>query len=1227
MRDSIILIATQHMRRTAAAVDLTITGLIDHLNFFLAIQALRDWVVANEGAKEAEDHLNAGLAYALRYLPEARELFIEHFSLLAAEDPQIQQALRIATMGGGKEGVWNFCKAVVMALSRLNLKKVDLAKISDGEDLKRFRQIAAIAATESPAARLNACAGVIHKRNRRSKAWITKAASLAHAAPSDDEALVTAAAEARSAAAEMAVIEARIEGAADGEEEKVADLKIQKANLAAAIAAIAEASPNPSVIKAVAATERTTQTSHATEMGKKLGMTPEQEKAMMASGKAIIAAGAGSGKTRVLAGKVVDIITREGVRSDRIIATSFSKKSAAELKKRVLDYGGANLLDAGDDGFGTTHSVALKLLRQFSPQIANAKIMDSDAYLVKMAMKQVMLRPEYGSYPVDPEPVGMFDGLYQPDIQGDAPIDTGWVPEAVEAGPPPDRDSGKKELHTAIRGRWGLRGLGEWADGKGFSWGRSLIRFCDYITDNGLGPADLDDAAWQELKRILHTNSGASNIGRNRALNMSSDAFWQLMETSRANVMGKMAAGTKGRGKGSDKASRYWNEPANQWFNLGIKKMVDTGGRAIGVKRFSTAISKHRANLVTPSQAWAKEKDVFAAVYGAYDWLKHNDPVNAGQIDFDDMLVEACKMLVANPTARAMVQAKFTHVLVDEAQDLNRAQHVLFGLVTGYYDPQTLQPRSDGKMKANTFVFIGDDKQAIYEFRGATPDLFIERSDAFQSGEGQKGDFETHMLEMNFRSGSDIVDAANKLIAHNSKQIPMVCKANVDRKGKGLIHNVEVSTHEEGAAYTAEQIEEMIDGEGAIATPDDFGVAVRTNAEAYAFGVEMLKRGIPFRSKVSFFNDPTTQALVLWLKLAGSSNPKDINEVVLNAHRVPRFNLDKTFEMEIQKQARGQNYLEFLSGGGWRYIYTGDRQEWRNEKNVRPYVEALEYVHNLAGDPQDILNEILNLKGSEMFGERQTVIDSLIEKVKGSPEHMDMLSEESEDGSITDEAIKGLALAPIQPLMGLIGDYEDLGPALAFVERLQKANDKKHKDDNPDAADYHEPAVVIDTCHGWKGLETKHIFVPMAKGVFPHKASEGDEEQMASERRLAYVALTRGENSVTIINPMVTHTGQPGGVSQFVGEACIRPLGGEDVTAKQASLEPFDWQEMSLGDMGESDIDFTDYESWAEEQVDLENTWEGDLSLNGDPLAEQWKDTGYEDDLDPLTAAWEGLED
>ena len=898
--------------------------------------------------------------------------------------------------------------------------------------------------------------------------------------------------------------------------------------------------------------------SHATEIGKKLGLTEEQEDALMVTGKSLIAAGAGSGKTRVLAGKVVDIINREGGKSSQIIATSFSKKSAAELKERVLKYGGESILDGGSQGFGTTHSIGFSLLKKLNPKFKRAQVLEG-SYLIKMAMAQVGMSG--GGFRQPPSPVGMFDGLVGTKSQS-----VSISPDEVPAG-----GAVTEEDITLRKVVDQMYGLARWGVGKDAAWAIKEEKLLRPLADR-LDSLTIDSLSAAEKALINQLTS----IKR----------YQNSLKRSRDNLDPNYKVANYGR---RQKGLNYWKEPAGQWFNInGVFK--DEDNNAIGPKRVGLAIGKYRSNLKTDSEAWSEaqtnKERLMAACYGAYMWLKDNEPNSVGKVDFTDMQLECIKELIKNPKALAAVQKQYKWVLVDEAQDLNKLQHLLFGLIAGAVDPATQKEKADGSMTASTFTFIGDDKQAIYEFRGATPEEYSEKSHM------RGGSFDTKLISSNFRSGKNIVDAANKLIAHNEKQIPMVCSTSPSR-GEGEINYQIVENHSSAAAACAEEIKDLIENEG-WTEPEipSFGVAVRTNAEALAFGLEMIKRRIPFRSKMNFFTDPTTKALTGWLALAEADpdDKKRINDVVLKAYSTPKFYLDKTFASSLQKKARGQNYLEWLRNGGWDRIYEG-RSAWRN-KNVKKYTDTLVSVQSLTGSPAEILEAVLQIKGVGFKGkEAESIIDSLINKTKGDPDTMDLLYEESTDGKVSDQDIKNLALAPISPLLELLNEFEDLGPAMDYVRELQNVSEKKSYRDDPDDEDKAKPAVTIDTCHGWKGLEARHMWVPMAAGTFPHAKSESDPEAMESERRLAYVALTRGRDSVNVLCPMESHTGRAAGPSQFVNEACIRD---------RSELEPQSEVNRTASEIAERDADIWSYirtssdgdltaEEWAE--YDLHNEY------------------------------------
>jgi superfamily I DNA/RNA helicase len=462
-----------------------------------------------------------------------------------------------------------------------------------------------------------------------------------------------------------------------------------------------------------------------------------------------------------------------------------------------------------------------------------------------------------------------------------------------------------------------------------------------------------------------------------------------------------------------------------------------------------------------------------------------------------------------------------------------------------------LDPIADIERVENSFIDLDVDDasnffaggilthNSIYEFRGADPEAFIDMSDLIEGGAG----FKTEILKTNYRSGKLIVEAANRLIAYNKKQIPMTCDANPTRSDVGGISRVPFPPQDPKdmsapAMWLAERIEEMMElGEGGKKGYDGFGVGLRSNSEAYTYGIELLKKGIPFRSKANFFNDQNTKALLNWLTIADEGVDGDVNRIndaVLNARTAPTSMLGQKFVDELTQKAVG-NYLVWLQQN-YASIY-GPRAF--QTTSVKGYVDNLTTVANLKNSGlsnEMVLDAILNLQGSD----GTTVMDALVDKIRSDDEIMAELRAADPSGEITDEAVLERATAPIAPLKGLLDARANLTEAMKYVRTLQVANAKLTADDDPEAKGFREPAVTLGTMHSWKGLEVANMFVPVVGGRFPR--TDATEEDLASERRLAYVALTRGENKVFVMDIPTTRQTKSGVTvleSQFIGEMCL----------------------------------------------------------------------------------------
>lgn len=1329
---------------------------------------------------------------------------------------------------------------------------------SDARSATAAMKIANLVEGDSPETLLNGLATVPPASGLQlTRGWVKEAAARAGVAPTATESVLTEAETARSLGEDLREVEVRL-GGLDPLSAEAAELQEEKQDILEQIEWVASSSDHPTVVMSTAVVAASQDRSYATKIGRERKLSADQERAMMVRGKSMIAAGAGAGKTATLASKVVWHMNDLGVPPQSIIATSFSRKSAAELRERIERFGGV-FPKGTDTGLGTTHSIATKLLKEYGKGTRDFLKGYQTTHLIKLAMKQVEM-PGAASKP--PAPQSIFD----------VPLSTDPVPEPEK--PAATQALSLQEATNELRLR--LDRLG------GF-----LRQFAGSL----FNPNDQWYGLTMKRTRDLTYWLGFSDKQRDimvrvfKAANIPYDPDNDPL----LNPTGKRAA-KKERDKDKGLREKYpglYATPLRQWFNLGLH-LTDDGteeGKPLPPGNFMRAITKFKGRCISPSEAWhmalkLDEEDPYtagpshlrtkmkgvglpeAAVYAAYEFIKSADgPVDdfRDKIDFDDVLLDVSKMLLSNPGVRKQVQSRFRVVLVDEAQDQNRCQHMMFGLIAGYVDPAKAAnvgsavkfeevAKPDGGITADTYCMIGDDKQclgkssmistpsgqvplyelsegatvlsyrngdivpqklrrlvqsqwdwgfkvrvasgrtltmspthklwasdrnangrvrvcltyrpdrgyllhtpkrgvpeaglfwvigqfnnrkealqeeralslrfgipslchirkltpdqtqklmeefgqngtrlltdrnlkfslphgnnidavqllahtsqgtrvtgpgvhryfvnyreglafaerlseqvggflvqqmmtpdgplqyltasslhvgmqllvhetegfelqaitsieqvaeefldvdvedasnlfasdilvsnSIYEFRSADPETFIDMSDMVEGGAG----FKTEILKTNYRSGEDIVSAANRLIAHNSRQVPMVCEANPQRTDRGAVSivpldPVEPRHMEVPAAWVADRIQEAMELKEVEQGYDSFGVGLRSNAEAYAYGLELLKRGIPFRAKLNFFNDRNTQAVLHWMTLADEGEDGDldrINEAVLGARNAPVTMLGKKFEDVLKEQATG-NYLKWLKSN-WQSIY-GARSTYTD--NVKVYMDNLLTIAKLKKDSlsnKEVFEKILGLQGFD----GASVKDALMDKVREDDEALAEIIAAHPEGKVTEDAIADVALAPLDPLNNLLAARSDLTEAMKYIRTLQGANRKFSKGDDPDDEDFRHPAVTLGTMHSWKGLEVDTMFVPVVGGAFPRQSA--DEDDLASERRLGYVAVTRGQNRVFVLDIPTIHVDPKTKIpriirSQFIDELCV-PM--DDPTQKANRTASSDWPE------------------------------------------------------------------
>ena len=558
--------------------------------------------------------------------------------------------------------------------------------------------------------------------------------------------------------------------------------------------------------------------------------------------------------------------------------------------------------------------------------------------------------------------------------------------------------------------------------------------------------------------------------------------------------------------------------------------------------------------------------------------------------DFDDMITVFLDILKRNPEVRQRAQAAFDHVMIDECQDLNETQNQVLELLTGH-----IGDGSDGK----SFWMVGDDKQSIYAFRGARPDIF--------TGRASTPGWTTRMIRTNYRCAPEIVSAANKLIAHNGDQIPMEANAAPGRAAGEASIQADVFPDEATTALAvASTIKASWDDQGEIS---DNAILCRTNKELNSYETALLLKGIPYARKgaSSFLGSPETKAFLGYITLVTDGDAEKAQAAfkdILN--RPNRFfvapdQVERAVDVALNGYARREGVAKktvdpmvALRDNEFQrdlvFVLTGNRSGFKADKAISQLyylMESLDSLSVLTQSPEattkDMFDAVLEMPGTKfkvnpdtgrIEGEEQVTFRSELSiAIKD-------YGDEEEDSEQEEERPDEMNLGNISFLYELAktnpedpGDIE-LPPSTpkgfwAKMERLQeKAKElridlsawEKSQEKLPPEERKPAPGVYCGTIHSVKGAQWPNVFVQMAKGRFPMEPRKKDEDEdsasperlaekqaeLESERRLAYVALTRPSKNLHIVAP-AQFSGKPAGMSVFLAEAGLKL--GENVEA------------------------------------------------------------------------------
>ncbi len=521
-----------------------------------------------------------------------------------------------------------------------------------------------------------------------------------------------------------------------------------------------------------------------------------------------------------------------------------------------------------------------------------------------------------------------------------------------------------------------------------------------------------------------------------------------------------------------------------------VARDLDLDPKRYPARTLAAKISNLKNDLVDPdSAASAAADDLERRVVEVYrSYQQRLGMSNA--LDFDDLIMRTVELLQTLPDVAEHYRRRFRHIMVDEYQDTNHAQYVLVR--------ELVAPAAEGEAPGELCV-VGDADQSIYAFRGAT----IRNIEQFER------DFpnaRTILLEQNYRSTQTILSAANAVIARNSgRRDKRLWSAAGD--GELIVGYVADNEHDE-AAFVASEIDQLVDG--GKARFGDVAVFYRTNNSSRVFEEMFIRLGLPYKvvGGVRFYERREVRDALAYLRVL--DNPEDTVSVrrILNT---PRRGIGDRAEAVVATYAEREQ-ISFAAA--LRAAAAGQEIPLLNPRS-RNAITAFVVL-------MDGLRE--KLAAGEEVAE---ILEAVLERT-GYRADLDA-SEDPQDGSRLDNLTELVTVARefvTEPVALVEEGAAEPGSLAAFLERVALVADADQIPDDDGSAN---GVVTLMTLHTAKGLEFPVVFLTgWEDGMFPHLRALGDPTELAEERRLAYVGLTRAQHRLYLSRAITRSAwGQP----------------------------------------------------------------------------------------------------
>jgi len=498
-------------------------------------------------------------------------------------------------------------------------------------------------------------------------------------------------------------------------------------------------------------------------------------------------------------------------------------------------------------------------------------------------------------------------------------------------------------------------------------------------------------------------------------------------------------------------------------FTKSIMKKLRIKDLSIGMILREIGLAKNNLISVEEFRDLYADDKMMQKVADVYD---HYDQEMARKmlLDFDSLLIETHRLFNRDKLVKKKYQGIFRHLLVDEFQDTNPLQMEIIKILINELD------------KESSFWCAGDDWQSIYSFTGASVGNILRFKDTFPSSE-------QFILNLNYRSTPQIINACQNLIRHNEKKINKMLKTG-NRDGDEII--VLDASNEEGEALNlASEISELV--EGGKYTPKAIAVLFRCNFQSRIIEEVFTQHKIPYHIEngLGFYNRKEVKTLLDYLRLIHNPDSDFGNESLLNVINIPNRYIGRKFIRELEKFSE-KNDLHLYPA-----LKSMPIELPYLRKNVKEFLSLIDMLIEQDMEPADAIHMLRNALDYDHF-----VAD--------------------EDAPTADD-VKIQNLNQLQLAATKFGDIRSF---LHYTESFQDESICDNKN-----------GVVLSTIHKAKGLEYPVVFVVgLIEGLLPSK--KGDLEE---ERRICFVACSRAMK-LLYLSYTLSYLNQPSKKSPFLGE-------------------------------------------------------------------------------------------